>query len=58
MILTDCYPLRLTGMANSTSAENETVAVSKAVAGVKFGSTFVVRTSCFVHPEEQLGLHK
>ena len=58
MILTDCYPLKLSGTANSTSAENETAAASKAVAGVKFGSTFVARTSCFVHPEEQLGLHK
>jgi len=30
MILTDCYPLKLIGMANSTSAENETAVVSKA----------------------------
>jgi len=45
-------------MANSTSTENKTAAVSKAVAGAKFGSTFVARTSCFVHPEEQLGLRK
>ena len=58
MLLTDCYPLKLSGTANSTSAENKTVVVFKAVAGEKFGSTFVARTSCFVHPEEQLGLHK
>ena len=58
MLLTDCYPLKLIGMANSTSTENETAAVSKAVRGAKFGSTFVARTSHFVHPEEQLGLHK
>ena len=58
MLLTDCYPLKLIGVANSTSTENETAAVSEAVAGAKFGSTFLVRTSCFVHPEEQLGLRK
>ena len=58
MILTDCYSLKLIGTANSTSAENEIAAVSKAVTGAKFGSTFVARTSCFVHPEEHLGLHK
>jgi len=58
MLLTDCYSLRLIGTANSTSAENETAAVSKAVASAKFGSTFVAKTSCFGHPEEQLGLHK
>ena len=58
ILLTDCYPLTLIGMTNSTSTENEHAAVSKAVAGAKFGSTFVARTSCFVHPEEQLGLHK
>ena len=29
MLLTDCYPLALTGMANSTSTENEEAAVSK-----------------------------
>ena len=56
MLLTDCYLLKLSGIANSTSVKNETAAVSKA--GVPFGSTFVARTSCFVHPEEQLGLHK
>ena len=58
MLLTDCYQLKLSGTANSTSAENETAVASKAVAGAKFESTFVARTSCFVHPEEQLGLHK
>ena len=58
MLLTDCYLLKLIGMANSTSRENETAAFSKAVRGAKFGSTFVARTSCFVHPEEQLGLRK
>jgi len=58
MVLPDCYPLKLSGTANSTSAENETAAASKAVAGAKFGSTFVARTSCCVHSEEQLGLHK
>ena len=56
MLLTDCYPLKLIGTANNTSRENETAAVSKAVAGAKFGSAFVARTSCFVHPEEQLRL--
>jgi len=45
-------------MANSTSTENEKVAMSKVVAGAKFGSTFVARMSGFVNPEEQLGLHK
>ena len=54
MLLTDCYSLKLSGTANSTSAENKTAAASKAVPGAKFGSTFVARTSCFVHPEEQL----
>jgi len=29
MLLTDCYPLILIGMANSTSTENEKAAVSK-----------------------------
>jgi len=58
MLLTDCYPLKLSGTANRTSEENKTVVASKAVAGVKFGSTSVARTSCFVLPEEQLGLHK
>jgi len=29
MLLTDCYPLTLIGMANSTSTENEEAAVSK-----------------------------
>jgi len=29
MLLTDCYPLTLTGMANSTSTENQEAAVSK-----------------------------
>jgi len=48
----------LTDGANSTSAENETAAASKVVPGAKLGSTFVARTSCFVHPKEQLGLHK
>ena len=54
MLLTDCYPLKLIGMANSTSRENETAAVSKAVAGAKFGSTllqgrralFILRNNC------------
>ena len=55
---TDCYLLKLIGMANSTSTENEKVAMSKVVAGAKFGSTFVARMSGFVNPEEQLGLHK
>jgi len=45
-------------MANSTSTENEEAAGSKAVAVAKSVSTFAARTSCFVHPEEQLGLHK
>jgi len=58
MLLTDCYPLKLSGTANSTSAENETAAASKGVARAKFGSNSVARTSCFVHPEEQLGLRK
>jgi len=55
MLLTNCYPLNLIGMANGASAENEKAAFSKAVAGAKFGSTFVARTSRFVHPEERLG---
>ena len=54
MLLTGCYPLKLIGTANNTRRENETAAVSIAVAGTKFGSAFVARTSCFVHPEEQL----
>ena len=58
MLLTDCYPLKLIGTANNTSRENETAAVSKAVAGAKFGSAFHARRSCFVHPEEQLQLRK
>ena len=29
MLLTDCYPLTLIGMANSTSTENEEAVVSK-----------------------------
>jgi len=58
MLLTDCYPLKLIPMAKSTSTESEEAVDSNAVAGAKFGSTFVARTSCFVHPEEQLGLHK
>jgi len=36
MLLTDCYPLKLSGTDNSTSAENETAAASKAVAAAKF----------------------
>jgi len=58
MLLTDCDLLTLTGMTNSTSKDNEHAAFSKAVAGAKLGSTYVARTTCFVHPEEQLGLHK
>ena len=58
MLLTDCYPLKLIGTANSTSRENETAAVCKAVTGAKFGSAFVARMSCFVHTEEQLRLRK
>jgi len=54
MIFTDCYPLKLIGMSNSTSADEE-ASVTKVVAGAKSGSS---RTSGFVHLEEQLGLHK
>ena len=39
MLLTDCYLLKLSGVASSTSAKNETAAVSKAVPGAKFGSS-------------------
>ena len=41
MLFTDCYLLKLSGPANSTSAKNETAAFSKAVTGAKFGSTLL-----------------
>jgi len=47
MLPTDCYLLKLSGTANSTSAKNETAAVSKAVAGAKFGSIGTAQKSVY-----------
>jgi len=57
VLLTDYYPLTLIGMANRP-VQKRAGGDFKAVAGAKCWSTFVARMSCFVHPEEQSGLHR